>query len=519
MLSATPPDVPLIPPPTSWRAFLLAVMACVVTAVIASPLRYWLDQANTAMLFVLTVTLVAVRLGRRAAILAALVSVGLFDFFFVPPHLSFAVSDVQYLVTFGVMLAVALTISHLTAGLGEQVAQARQRETEVRALYELARRTAGTVTVDDLAAVLAKHNAGESAALSLFVPDEKDVLRPVVATGAPVDVVDSLVAQSAHRSGHTILADAESEESLGHAYVPVVGSARPLGVVVYSLKGGQGDALLSRQAQLEALASLVATALERQHFVEVAQRTHLEMASERLRNSILAALSHDVRTPLTALYGTTESLLMLRTELPPVAVDLTQDLRDQALRLSRMVDNLLDMARLQSGKVSLRQEWQPLEEVIGASIQLLGRAATEHRVSVQLPPDLPLLEFDGVLLERVFCNLLENALKFSPPGSTVRVVAEVRSTEVEIRVEDAGPGFPPEQVARVFELFERGTAESAVPGMGVGLAICRAIVEAHGGRIQATNRAVGGGCVGFTLPRGTPPIVEAEDLPESGEGA
>lgn len=502
----------------SWRSYVLAVAACGATAVVASPLRHWLDQANTAMLFVLAVVLVAFRLGRRPAVLAALVSVGLFDFFFVPPHLSFAVSDVQYLVTFGVMLVVALTISHLATDLGLQAAEARRREAEVRGLYALAQRTAGTVSLEHLATELADEARREGAGLALVAGDPAEALKPVPGAGGPVDVVDLLAAQSVLRSGHTLLTDAETDLSLGHAYLPLVGAAHPRGVLVYSLAGGRGDALRGRQDRLEAMASLAATALERLHFVDIAQRTQLAMASERLRNSILAALSHDVRTPLTVLHGTAESLLLKSGELPAEARQLTEELRDQTMRLSGMVDKLLDMARLQSGGVTLRREWQPLEEVVGAAIQLLGQAAAQHRVEVSLPPELPLLEFDGVLLERVLCNLLENAFKYSPPGSPVRIAAQVLPEEVEIRVEDGGPGFPAERSARLFELFERGEVESAVPGMGVGLAICRAIVEAHGGRIVAETRPEGGGRVRFTLPRGTPPAIEPEP-PAEEEGA
>lgn len=514
--ASAPPDTDPQPrpadAPASWQAYLLALAACLGTAVVASPLRHWLDQANTAMLFVLVVVLVAIRLGRRPAILAALVSVGLFDFFFVPPHLSFAVADVQYLVTFAVMLVVALTISHLATGLALRAEEARRREAEVRALYAAAQRTAGTATVEQLVEVLADEvrQGPGAASLVLIVPDDAEALKPVAVAGAAVDVVDLMVAQSVYRSGHTVLTDAETDQSLGHAYVPAVGATRPRGVLVYALTGGRGEALAGRQARLEALASLAATALERLHFVDIAQKSQLQMASERLRHSILAALSHDVRTPLTALYGTAEALLLTRPELPAPARQLTQDLRDQALRVSRMVDNLLDMARLQSGRLELRREWQPLEEVVGASIQMLGRAAAGHPVEVRLPPELPLLEFDAVLMERVFCNLLENAFKYAPPGTRVSILAEAGPAEVTVRVEDEGPGFAPEQVERVFELFERGAAESALPGMGVGLAICRAIVEAHGGRIRAGNRAAGGGCVSFTLPRGTPPAIEAE---------
>jgi two-component system sensor histidine kinase KdpD len=168
------------------------------------------------------------------------------------------------------------------------------------------------------------------------------------------------------------------------------------------------------------------------------------------------------------------------------------------------------MARLQAGKVTLRKEWQPLEEVVGASIKLLGPALADHPVKVSLPADLPLLEFDAVLMERVFCNLLENAAKYSPPGSAIEISARSIGDVVEVSVLDGGKGFPNDKLERVFELFERGTAESTVPGVGLGLAICRAIIDAHGGRIRAVNQPGGGGCVTFSLARGNPPSIPEE---------
>jgi two-component system sensor histidine kinase KdpD len=253
--------------------------------------------------------------------------------------------------------------------------------------------------------------------------------------------------------------------------------------------------------------------MERLHFVEVAQSAQLRASAEGLRSSILSALSHDVRTPLTALYGLADSLLLARPPLPAAAQETAAAIRDQALRLNGMVANLLDMVRLQAGEVNLRKEWQPIEEVIGASIKLLGSALADHPVTVTLEPALPLLSLDAVLLERVLSNLLENAAKYSPSGSEIRIEARALDQVVEVSVADRGPGFPAHRLDRVFELFERGVpAESTVPGVGIGLAICRAIVDAHGGEIRASNLPGGGGRVAFTLPRGAPPPVEAEPL-------
>ena len=168
------------------------------------------------------------------------------------------------------------------------------------------------------------------------------------------------------------------------------------------------------------------------------------------------------------------------------------------------------MARLNAGEINLRREWQPLEEVIGASIKLIGSALMSLPVKVSLPPDLPLLEFDAVLLERVFCNLLENAAKYAPPNTGLDILARIAGDFVEVEICDHGPGFSSSDNDRLFDMFVRGDSTSGKPGTGLGLAICRAIVEAHGGTIRATNRPEGGACVSFTLPRGTPPVLEEE---------
>jgi two-component system, OmpR family, sensor histidine kinase KdpD len=181
-----------------------------------------------------------------------------------------------------------------------------------------------------------------------------------------------------------------------------------------------------------------------------------------------------------------------------------------------MVDKLLDMARLQAGKVHLRKEWQPIDEVIGASIQLLGDALGDHPVTVTLAPELPLVAIDAVLMERVCCNLLENAAKYSPPGAAITVTVTDAAGSLLVEVRDRGPGFPPGSLKRIFNLFERGTAESTAPGVGLGLAICRAIVEAHGGRIDASNPAEGGACVRFSLPCGRAPQLEPEPADPAG---
>ena len=236
----------------------------------------------------------------------------------------------------------------------------------------------------------------------------------------------------------------------------------------------------------------------------------LEIQSERLRSGILAALSHDVRTPLTALYGLADTLASDRSLAATAMHETAIALRDQAMLLNGMVTNLLDMARMQAGHVSLKREWQPLDEVIGASIHFAAPALKLRRVNVSLAADLPLVNIDAVLIERVLCNLLENAAKYSPEASGIVLTAHAATAHVEVSISNAGKGFPADRLEQVFTLFERGEQDGLSSGMGVGLAICRAIVEAHGGHIGASNPVAGGACVSFTLPRGTPPEIELD---------
>jgi len=499
------------------RNYLLALAACGFTALVATPLHDRLDLANIVMLFLLTVALVAVRLGRQPAILAAFFSVALFDFFFVPPRFSFAVSDAQYLITFAVMLAVALIISHLTAGLQRQAQEARERERRSHSLYELAKALAGAVSKEQVREAtrifLRDTLHGET---SLFLPDASEALFTVGEALPALSMPGIYTVQSVFNGGQAAEAEHVAGGDLRSLYLPLQGATRNRGVLVVSVPFSGAHVLQEQRPLLQAVASLVATAVERLHFVEVAQDSQLQIASERLRSSILSALSHDVRTPLTALYGLADSLVLTKPPLPEPVLETAGAIRDQALRLNGMVGNLLDMARLQAGKITLRKEWQPLEEVIGASIKLLGAGLQGHPVKVSLPSDLPLLEFDAVLLERVFCNLLENAAKYSPDAAEIAISARTRAAMVEVSVCNPGPGFPPEKLEKIFDRFERGTTESAIPGVGVGLAICRAIVEAHGGAIHAFNPAEGGGCVRFSLPCGNPPSIELENTP--GEG-
>jgi two-component system sensor histidine kinase KdpD len=270
-----------------------------------------------------------------------------------------------------------------------------------------------------------------------------------------------------------------------------------------------------QKRMLDTFAAQIALALERVHYVDIARDALVSMESERLRNSLLSAVSHDLRTPLTAIVGFASMLAETGGDARSAAnAELIEAIHDESLRMTSIVTNLLDMARLQAGGVRLNRQWSLLEETVGAALRACRRMLGARAVEVRLPADLPLLQLDAVLMERLFSNLLENAAKYTPADARLGIGAERIETDdkpfVRVFLDDSGPGLPPRLADRIFEKFTRGEKESAKPGIGLGLSICRAIVEAHGGTIGAANRIDGegrtqGARFWFTLPVDAPP--------------
>jgi len=491
----------------------LAVLASLAMALAATPTIAWLDQANIAMLFLLVVLLVAVRLGRGPSVSATCVSVACFDFFFVPPRFTLAISDFQYLVTFGVMLAVGLITGQLTAGLRFQARVAARRESRTRALYEFARALSGVLQTEQIQEAT-RDAVGPTfgARTVLLLPDADGRLDPAGEGGAGgIAALDAGIAQWAFDHGTGAGLGTDTLPGSPVFYMPLVAPMRTRGVLAIEPETPRWLLAPEQRQQLDTFAALAAIALERVHYIEVAQDALVKIESERLRNSLLAALSHDLRTPLTSLMAQAESLARSAPPLAPGQRAMADALRDEMVRMSMLVTNLLDMARIESGEVKLKLQWQPAEEVIGSALLASRAALSGRRVETHVPADLPLVQYDAVLIERVLCNLLENAGKYTPPGAVVAVSAVRHGAWLEMAVTDNGPGLPLGQEEAVFEKFMRGERESAKPGVGLGLAICRAIVGAHGGTIHAANRPGGGASFVFTLPLGTPPEMPALD--------
>ena len=495
-------DAPAVPArdPVPAPRYIYAVLVSGAITALAAPLGRYLELANISMLFLLGVVLVAYRWGRGPAALAALLNVAAFDFFLVPPRLTFAVADLQYLMVFAVMLIVGLVVGSLTAGLRYQAQIAQHREERARSLSEMAKALSSALVEEQVVEITTSFvEASFRARVALLLPDLSDNLQPPAArAGAPE--VDAAIGQWCYDRNQPAGAGTDTLPASPQLYLPLKAPMRVRGVLVVEPRSTRLLLIPEQRRLLDTFAALVAIALERIHFVTVAQDTLIRMESERLRSSLLAALSHDLRTPLTALVGLAETLALDLAAAQSVHADRADVIRDQAQRTSRLVTNLLEMARLQSGEVKPRKDWQSLEELVGSAVKAVEPALREHGLALDLPADLPLVQCDGVLIERVLVNLLDNAAKYSPAGTMIGVRAAVEPGVLRVEVWDEGPGLPPGQERAIFARFARGERESAVSGVGLGLAICEAIIDAHAGRIWAENREPHGARFQFTLP-------------------
>ena len=496
-------------PATAWHGSLpryaWAIASSVAITVLATPLVDFFDLANIVMLFLLGTVLVALRFGRGPAALAAFLNVAAFDFFFVAPRLSFAVSDVQYLVTFAIMLVVGLLTGQLTAGLRFQARISAGRERRAQSLFELTRDLSAALLnsqVAELGETAVRRDFGGQ--VLVLTTDARDQL---VLPGHAPPGFDASVADWAFRHAQAAGLATSTLSAQSWHYVPLKATMRVRGVLALQPARPRWLLIPEQLQQLDTLARQIAIALERVHYVDIAQQAVVEMESERLRNTLLAAISHDVRTPLTALIGLSESLQRSQPPLQPQQAGMAQAMTQQARQLNALVSNLLDMARLQNGAVSLHREWQSVEEVVGSAIRAAQPALDGRTVRADVPPDLPLVEFDAALMERVLVNLLENAAKYGAPPFEIHARATLGSLVLSVR--DHGPGLPPAlrgREAELFEKFTRGQSESATPGVGLGLAICKAIVDAHRGKIAAGNAQGAGAEFTITLPRSSPPM-------------
>ncbi len=490
------------------RGCLVAVLLCALITFIANQWLPDFDAANLVMIYLLGVVIVALFYGRWPSVLATVINVVSFDLFFIAPRGTLAVSDVQYVLTFAVMLAVGLLIGNLTAGVRYQARIARYREQRTRHLYEMSKALAVGRTPQDIAHTSQQFIHSTFHARSLILsPDREGALRPLTPVSG-MTPWDEAIARWSFDKGQPAGAGTDTLPGVPYLILPL----QQQGVAIVEPSNLRQLMIPEQQRLLETFTLLVANALERLALTASEEQARLASERESIRNSLLAALSHDLRTPLTVLFGQSEILTLDLAAEGSRHAPQASEIRQHVLNTTRLVNNLLDMARIQSGGFNLKKEWLTLEEVIGSALKTLEPGLGGRHIALDMPDPLALIHVDGPLFERVLINLLENAGKYAGRKAQIGIHASVTPEQLQLEVWDTGPGIPAGQEQAIFDKFARGNKESAIPGVGLGLAICQAIVEVHGGTITAHNRPEGGARFCVTLPRDTPP--ELNELPE-----
>ncbi len=490
----------------SGRSALLALALLIATNLVSLALdAAGLSVANIVMVFVLGVFLVTVLCGRALGIVASVAGVLSFDVFFVPPRLSIAVSDTQYFLTFFVMLVVTLVTSTLTSRLSRQAQLSVERERRIEPLYRLTRNLSKTSGTNQIANIAESELTGLlRGEVVIFLKDEAGELV------SPAQDTSSLLHDGAERAvarwalEHNQMAGLGTDTLPGaHAlYLPLAGSAGGFGVLGIR-PTGRGELRPEQRYLLETFAAQIALALERDQLAEESQKILVQAESERLRNSLLRSISHDIRSPLAGIAGASSTLLDKDEELRPEARKrLLKNIFDDANWLTQLVENLLSMTRLESESVAIARQWEAVDDIIASVLLHLKQRLIGRPVSVAIPPQITMVPMDGSLIEQVITNILDNAIKYTPEGSPIEIRVQVERDRATFIFADRGSGIAAEDLENLFVKFYRGKPqrEAFRRGAGLGLSICKAIVDAHGGEIHAENRPGGGAIFSFSLP-------------------
>jgi two-component system sensor histidine kinase KdpD len=506
------------PPPgkARWPGYGVAAGAVAGCTLLGSVMTPAFELVNVAMVYLLAVVLIAFRYGRGPAVATSVVGVASFDFFFVPPQFSFAVTDVQYLLTFAIMLAVALVISGLAARVRLQAAVAGHRERRTALLYAMTRELVAARGEQAMARLAVRHVSEVfDSQVVLLLPDNGGRLRYPrgESVAGSFHGADLGVAQWVQDHGEPAGLGTHTLPGAEALYMPLKGAQATLGVLA-ALPANARRVLLPEQFRLlETFAGQIALALERAQLAERAQQAQVSAETEGMRNALLASISHDLRTPLAVISGASSGLLERGEQMrPEERAALARSVFEQSQQMAALVASVLEMTRLEAGTISLHRDWHAVDEIAGAALARVRAPLAAHRVATAIEAGLPLARVDAGLVEQALANLLENAARYTPPGTQVTLRAERDRGELRISVEDDGPGLPAGDPDRLFDKFQRGAAEGAIGGVGLGLAICRAIVRLHGGQIWAERRPAGGAAFRFTLPLEEAPAMPQEQL-------
>jgi len=485
-----------------------AVATTVICTALAVTMFRRFELSNLVMIYLLGVTVSALRLGRGPSALTAVLNVAAFDFFFVPPRYNFAISDAQYLVTFGVMLLIALVIGNLVASVRQQTRVAGARERRTALLYAMSRELTAIRGGGSMARVAVRHVAEvfQSNAV-ILLPDADGKLHypkdpPLEQSYRSADLA---VAQWVTDHGRPAGLGTDTLPAAPGLYVPLGEERQRLGVLAVLPSNPRRVLLPEQRHLLETFAGQIGLALERARLAEAAEAANLARERESLRNTLLASISHDLRTPLAVIAGAGGALAERGALLDEATrISLARSIEAKATEMTGLVSNVLDLMRFESGEIVTRRDWQSLDDLVAMALQSQAERLAQYPVELKIPHELPHVHVDATLVVQVFSNLLDNIVKYTPPGTHVLVAAIVDGSFVRVTVDDDGPGLPPGEPARLFDKFQRGVEEGTAVGVGLGLAICKAIIVAHGGTIEARRREGGGARFQLTLPATEP---------------
>ncbi|MDP9013650.1 MAG: DUF4118 domain-containing protein [Pseudomonadota bacterium] len=497
-----------------WWDYPSALVICGSCTAIAFPFSSRFGLVNVVMLYLLGTTVGALRLGRGPSVLLACANMLAFDYFFVPPVFSFDVQDTEYLFALGVMLVVALVIANLMVSIRRHrdVADARERRTA--ALYAMSRELAVAPDAPGMAAAAVRNICAvfHSAAVVLLA-DDRGALAPISATGIdanPIPQAPGLSAGTALADGAVPDVDLEfaaeviacGERRIQEAiYLPLQGSSRVKGVVVVQPRLPASELPAEQLQLLDAFAVQLALALHRARLAEAAEAAKISAERVLLRNTLLASISHDLRTPLSAIAGAGSLIAQPEYALHADRLTTLGHLIERKARdMSQLLTNVLELMQMEFGNGPLRAEWHAIDDLVALALRSSEARLAQWRIVLNLPAESPLILVEATLIVQILSNLLENAAKYTPPGTTVTISAVMRETSTLLVVADDGPGFPPGDPELLFEKFQRGRSESNIVGVGLGLAICRAAARLHGGDIHAMENPGGGARFEITLP-------------------
>jgi two-component system sensor histidine kinase KdpD len=488
--------------------YLAGMGIAVVCTLLGQLLFRHSDLANIAMLYLAGVVVAAVWLGRGPSVFVAVAGVAVFDFYFVPPRNTFAVSDVWYLLTFAVMLFVGLLIANLTTRLRGLADAAREREKRTSLLYAMSRELAAARDRREVAAVAVRHVRDsfgcDAALLTPGPPDRPAAIEVIASAGSPdwINEHERGVARWAFDHGKPVGVGTPALPASAGRYQPLSSSQGKTGVLAVHPRTPETFAPTPQQLLLDTFVNQVGLALERVSLIEGQQTARIEAESERLRSALLSSVSHDLRTPLAAIAGAATSLQAGANLDEQTRSDLTDSIVREAERLNDLIANLVFATRLEAGGVELRREWISVEEVVGIGLARHREALAARPTRILVSSGLPLVRVDNAMLPQVVYNLVDNALRYTPPGTPIEIAAWTTDSSVVIKVADQGPGLAEDERSKVFQRFFRGRAArpAGAGGVGLGLTICEGIVKAHAGRIWSEPNVPRGVAFLFSIP-------------------